>query len=160
MAQPYMHQLSALKEQVKINTLDKDILRMETSLKSPFVYLDGREGIIIIYGTSIMDNTVSFYDTILKFIDHHFMDIKSIRAYFRIVYSSSASGRYYMLLVRKLDKMFFQGRNIEIFWFQEADCFDTYADGHDIKSVIRAPLHVLELNDEELVEVDQFLSNL
>jgi hypothetical protein len=156
----YPQQISQLKNQVKVDIQDEHILRIESTLKSPFVYLDSKEGIIVIFGKSISDNVVEFFKPILEFIDNHFQDKKMIQVYFRIIYCGSASGKYLQLLVKKLDKIFLQGQNMNIFWFQEEENYDMYTDGQEYQNFTSIPFNIVELDDEKLDELDDFFSQL
>ena len=159
MNQSYLQKLSKLKDQVKVEIKDEHLLRIESTPKSPFVYLDSEEGIIVIFGRSISDN-VEFYSPILEFIDKHFQDNTMIQVYFRIIYCGSASGKYLQLLVKKLDKIFLQGQDMNIFWFQEEENYDIYTDGQEYQDFARIPFNIVELDDKELDDLDDFFSQL
>jgi hypothetical protein len=158
--QSYLKQLSILKNNVKVEIQDEYILRIESTPKSPFVYLDSEEGIIIIFGRSISDNVVEFYKPILRFIDEHFLDNKMIQVYFRIIYCGSASGKYLQLLVQKLDKIFLKGQKMNIFWFQEEENYDMYTDGQEYQDFASIPINIVELDDGKLDELDELFSQL
>jgi len=155
-----LQQLSALKDQVKVEIQDEHILRIESTPKSPFVYLDSEEGVIVLFGTSNSDNVVEIYKPVMEFIDKHFLDNKMILVYFRIIYCGSASGKYIQLLVKKLDEIFLQGQDMNIFWFQEEENYDMYTDGQEYQNFARIPFNIVELDDEDVDELDDLFSQL
>jgi hypothetical protein len=158
--QSYFHQLSTLKDQIRLETGGDHILRIESTPKTPFVYIDGAKGIVVIFGRSISDNVRKFYDPILEFIDEKLRNNSIIHIYFRIYYCGSASGKYIQLLVRSLDKIFLQGQNMNIYWFQEEDNADMYTDGESYQIHTSIPFKIVELEDGELEDLDNFLSQL
>ena len=160
MNQSYLQKLSKLKDQVKVEIQEEHILRIESTPKSPFVYLDSEEGIIVIFGRSISDNVVKFYSPILEFIDKHFLDNNLVQVYFRIIYCGSSSGKYLQMLVKMLDKIFLQGKDMNIFWYQEKENYDMYTDGQEYQVFTRIPFNIIELDDEELDELDDLFSQL
>jgi hypothetical protein len=160
--QYYLQQLSTLKDQIKVETPDEHILRIESTPKSPFVYLDSKEGIIILSGTSIPDNVIDFYDPILDFASSYFVGTPKIQVFIRLVYCGSSSSRYFLLLLRKLNEFYLKGTQVNIFWFQEEDedHYDFYTDGYEYQLNVKFPFNVIELNDADIKELDNFLSRL
>jgi hypothetical protein len=155
-----LEQLSTLEEQIKVKTQDEHVLRIESTPKTPFVYLDSKEGIMVFFGRSVPDNARVFYEPVLDHIDKHSQLTRMINVYFRIYYCGSSSGNLIRSLMKSLDKLFLQGQNMNIYWFQEGDNADMYTDGELYQGFTSIPYNIIELEDEELDELDAIFMKL
>jgi len=160
MNQSYLQQLSELKGQVKVESLDSQTLRIEQTIKGPFVFLNSKEGIIVMSGKSVLENVDDFYRPIMEFISDHFLNTSKIQVYIRPDYCNSSTSKYYLKLVLQLDKLYIKGKEVNVYWFQHEDEYDSYSDGYDYQSFVKYLFDVIELNDADIKELDNFLSRL
>ena len=49
---------------------------------------------------------------------------------------------------------------MNIFWFQEEENYDIYTDGQEYQDFARIPFNIVELDDKELDDLDDFFSQL
>ncbi len=99
MGNKYLQQLYQVRGRVTVETEDKNVLRLTRTPKTPFVYLNRREGIIIFAGIATPDDGIGFYRPILDFINSQSWGASIIVVYFRVVYVNSSSSKCLLDLI-------------------------------------------------------------
>ena len=160
MGNKYLQQLYQVGDQVSIDSIDESVLRLKRTDKTPFVYLNRREGIIIFAGIATPDDGIGFYRPILDFINSQSWGASIIVVYFRVVYVNSSSSKCLLDLLKTLNQLFLNGKEMNILWFQEADDPDVYSDGEDWQYAVKIPFDIIELSSDEINELDTFISQL
>ena len=155
-----MKYLFQLKDLVTVDTMDEQIFRMERTAKTPFVYLNRREGIIIFAGVATPDDGIGFYSPILDFINSQSWGASKIVVYFRVVYVNSSSSKCLLDLLKTLNQLFLNGKEMNILWFQKADDPDAYTEGEDWQYAVKIPFDIIELSSDEIKELDTFIMQL
>ena len=105
---------------------------------------------IIISGKSIPEDHKIVFDPILDWLsifvsnppDKTLMVLK-------LNYFNSASSRYFMKILRKLEVIPEAGKKIEIHWIYEKDDIDMYDCGLDFKDLVNFPFSLIAVDDLE-----------
>lgn len=103
---------------------------------------------IIISDKSIPEDHKTVFDPILDWLsifvsnppDKTLMELK-------LNYFNSASSRYFMKILRKLEVIPEAGKKIEIHWIYEKDDIDMYDCGLDYKDLVNIPLSLIAVDD-------------
>jgi hypothetical protein len=156
----YLQQLSWIRDQVTVGIEDESVLRIKRTPKTPFVYLNRREGIVIFAGVATPEDDTGFYRPIVDFIRSQPWDASKIAVFFRVEYVNTSSSKCLLDLLKTLNQLFLSGKSMNILWFQEADDPDDYLDGEDWLWVVKTPFDIIELHSDEIEELDSLISQL
>jgi hypothetical protein len=141
-------ELQALIDNAKSKMLDNNILRIEATAKTPFVYLNSEDGIFIIKGRGIPENTIEFFKPIVEFIECNFYGLKNYKAYCQFEYYNSDVGKYFIRVLKKLESIYKRGVNVELYWYYEKDDEDMLEEGEYYELMISVPMKFIEYTED------------
>jgi hypothetical protein len=147
MENTFIAQINHLKEIVSTNLLDKNVLHIEETPRSPFVYIKSDSGKIIFKGYGIPENSNDFFTPIFDFIEKNFINIKDIEGHFIFSYNNSSFEKELVFLYLKLNTLYKNGVNVEIYWYYERDDERMLEAGEDFISILRMPFKLVEVED-------------
>ena len=147
MENSFPDQIKYLKDLVLTNTLDKNILCIEETPKSPFVFINSESGKILFKGYGIPENSNEFFKPIFNFIESNFKNTKDIEGHFIFLYNNSSFDKELVFLYLRLNNLFKNGVNVECFWYYEKDDEDMLEAGEDWISILRMPFNLVEVED-------------
>jgi hypothetical protein len=142
-----LNQINHLKDIVSTNLQDKNVLYIEETPRSPFVYINSESGKILFKGYGIPENSNEFFKPIFDFIEKNFKNIKDIEGHFIFRYNNSSFDKELVFLNLRLNTFFKNGVNVECFWYYEKDDEDMLEAGEDWISILRMPFKLVEVED-------------
>lgn len=127
------------------NTINEQVLRIEETAKSPFIYMDPKSGLIIIKGRGIPEDSLEFFRPVFNFLDMKFINNSSIEAHFILIYYNSSFGKPLLDLFKKLEKLYKNNVNVICYWYYDEDDFEILEWGEDFQSITRLPFVLIEI---------------
>ena len=118
----------------------------EGTPKTPYVRIDGENGIIEIKGRSIPENSVEFYKPLIEWLDNYGnspLDSTSVNV--QLEYFNTSSSKCILDIFKKLELVFKKGSKVEINWYYEEDDEDMFEAGEDYQSIISIPFKMIEM---------------
>ena len=118
----------------------------EGTPKTPYVRIDGENGIIEIKGRSIPENSVEFYKPLIEWLDNYGnspLDATSVNV--QLEYFNTSSSKCILDIFKKLELVFKKGSKVEINWYYEEDDEDMFEAGEDYQSIISIPFKMIEM---------------
>lgn len=110
-----------------------------------FVLFDPQSGRYEISGRSFPENPVEFYKSMFDWIDCFVPEIDDpIVLRIELDYFNSASNRMILLLLKRLEEHFKQGKDVKIQW-----CYDDeelLGDGQMYSTIVGLPFELIEIN--------------
>lgn len=120
-------------------------LIIEGSPKTPSINFDGNEGIFLIAGRSIPENSLDFYKPVMDWLDTYINEPKELTTVnIKLEYFNTSSSKCLLDVFKKLEIMFKRGKKVGINWFYEADDEDMLEAGEDYQSIIKIPFTMKE----------------
>lgn len=108
--------------------------------------IDFKPGFLQISGRSIPEDSSSFFEPVLQWIDDYFRNPKKLtRIHFQMDYVNSNSNRVLFTILKKIDEAYSQGHNIIINWYYEEDDEIMKNLGKDFQVLVVAPFKMVEL---------------
>jgi hypothetical protein len=147
MEKSFLDQLNHLRDIVSTNLLDNNILHIEETSRSPFVYINSESGKIIFKGHGIPENSNEFFKPIFDFIEKNFKNTKDIEGHFIFCYNNSSFEKELVFLYLRLSTLYKNGVNVECNWYYEKDDERMLEAGEDFISILRIPFNLVELED-------------
>ena len=115
--------------------MDK-IFRQGTS-KTPQVLLDPEKGLISLEGRSILEDTISFYDPILKWLNEFITLPRDITINISFDYFNSTSARILLMLLQTAQGIKKHGNNLTINWYYDENDENIRESGNDFASLVK-----------------------
>jgi hypothetical protein len=121
-------------------SIDKDVVHLKGTVKTPEIYLDKNEGKIELQGRSIPEDAKQLYHPILKwfgeYIEH---PKKKTRIVFKLEYFNTASSKMIFELIGYVKKLKENGHDFKIEWHYLEDDDDILDSGETFKEISGLP---------------------
>ncbi len=125
-------------------------LYLNKTTRTPRIVLDPKEKIFEIQGRSIPENSVDFYQPVMQWMEeyrHHANE--KTRLVVRLEYFNTSSSKCLIDILRKLEKIYLDGKEVELEWYYEEQDEDMKESGEDFKEILKVPFHMIALESEE-----------
>ncbi len=129
------------------------IANMETIIregtpKTPYVRLDGENGLVEIKGRSIPENSVEFYKPIIDWLEK-FGEEPAVETgvNIQLEYFNTSSSKCILDIFKRLELIHKKGHKVEINWYYEEDDEDMFEAGEDYQSIINIPFKMIEMEE-------------
>ncbi len=121
-------------------------LYIKGTSKTPEV--DFTPGVIEISGRSIPEDSVAFYQPLVRWIENYVENPeKFTKVNFRIEYINSGSNRFIYSILKILDDFYKNGNSISITWYFEEDDDTIKGLGNDLKTFLKVPVTLMEITN-------------
>jgi len=125
-----------------------DIFYLEASPKTPKINFDSENDIFEISGRSIPENSISFYQPAISWLDNYLktpneetiLDIK-------LEYFNTSSSKCLVDIFRRFEKLHNNGKKTLIRWYYESEDEDMLESGEDFKGIIKSPVELIKTNN-------------
>lgn len=152
--------LSLIQSQAAVTTLDEHIYLLAPTNKTPLMFVNGAEGVLVLAGRLIPQDGAALFAPILEFVETHLSSEVAIRAYFRIEYTNSSSLEFIANLLKKLDERFLKGQELTINWFYEEDDDEMLDHGTYYETYTHCPFELIEIEEGEEEKLDKSIREL
>jgi hypothetical protein len=122
---------------------------IQKSQNTPFLKFE--DGVLVIAGRSIPENSVTFFEPLFKaIVEYSKKPFPVTEVNILLEYANSSTNRSLMTIFTLFEKLYENGNNVYINWFFESGDDLMYDLGHDFKAIMRLPFMVLERNSLNL----------
>ena len=120
----------------------------EGSPKTPYILMDGENGVIEIKGRSIPENSVEFYKPLIDWLENYTaLGGKPTNVNVQLEYFNTSSSKCLLDIFKKLELLHRKGTLVDINWYYEEDDEDMFEAGEDYQSIINIPFKMIALED-------------
>jgi hypothetical protein len=120
----------------------------EGTPKTPYVRLDGENGVIEIKGRSIPENSIEFYKPLIDWLEEYGDGVSwDTSVNIQLEYFNTSSSKCILDIFKKLENIFKKGQKVEVNWYYEEDDEDMFEAGEDYQSIINIPFKMIELEE-------------
>lgn len=126
-------------------------LTINREKKTPNVIFDPDKKEFRIEGRSIPEDTVRFYDPILKWIEKYVESERpdTTNLHINLEYFNTSTSRYLFGIFKILESYHIKGSPILIHWYYERDDFEMLESGEDYASILKIPFKMVSVEVEE-----------
>ncbi|HDJ32521.1 MAG TPA: DUF1987 domain-containing protein [Bacteroidetes bacterium] len=118
-------------------------LFIEKSPATPRVDLNASTGVLLIEGRSIPENSESFFEPLLTWIEQYFRNpCKQTILNLKLEYVNSGTSKYLMEILRTLRKYYNQGHELLVNWYYEEEDESMYELGVHYKESVGIPIRL------------------
>lgn len=123
---------------------------LESTPKTPRLSFNNDNGIFEISGRSIPENSIEFYKPLLDWLDQYVKTPKKDTLLIvKLEYFNTSSSKCLVEIFRKLEKAQKDSNQIAIKWYYDEEDEDMQESGEDFKEIIKIPIEMLVLKEEE-----------
>jgi len=130
-----------------------NIIKIESTSKTPFIHLNAEENTFEIKGRSIPADAEDFWGPILDWFEgygknpNEITEVKIDLEYFNI-----SSSKRLLFLLYKLNEIVDNGANVKVKWYYRENDEDMFEVGQDYAFMVKVPFDFIEYDkDLELV---------
>jgi hypothetical protein len=121
-------------------------LIIESTNKTPKVFFNALNGKMELVGRSIPENSFQFYEPLLQWLDEYAKSPQDQTNFtFKLDYFNTSSSMYILGILKKLEKMHLEGKNVKVFWYYDAEDEDMLQTGEDLRQIVKIPIEMTEL---------------
>jgi hypothetical protein len=116
---------------------------IQRTLNTPLIKFE--DGVLVISGRSIPENSISFFEPLFKFIAEYTKKPYPLtEVNVLLEYANSSTNRSLMAVFTLLEKIYENGCNINVNWYYENGDELMFELGSDFKSILRLPFSIHE----------------
>ena len=124
------------------------IYKIEGSPKSPSVTLDFNSGLFELKGRSIPEDSIDFYAPVLLAVQKYVLAAQEKTTInIQLEYFNTSSSKCILDLLKILEKIHVNGKEIIVNWHFEEDDEDMEEVGKDYQSIIKIPFKMIEIEE-------------
>jgi hypothetical protein len=123
-------------------------LFIDKTFSTPLVQFNKDDSSMLIEGRVIPEDANTIFGPISSWMESFFSEGNNkLNVIFRLYYYNTSSSKKIVLMLKRLDDLFSQGKEISAVWeFEEGDD-DCMRDGEDYKAMVKFPLEVIETKE-------------
>jgi hypothetical protein len=123
----------------------------EGGKKTPTIYFDPDKRVLRFEGRSIPEDTISFYEPILKWIEKYVEAERpdTTDLHINLEYFNTSTSRYLFGILKTLEAYHTKGSPVQIHWYYEKDDLEMLESGEDYASILKIPFKMVPVDTEE-----------
>jgi len=127
-----------------------DVINIEATPKTPYVYFDPEKGHIEIRGRSIPENSLEFYKALLEWLDEYGNAPKpETKVEVQLEYFNTSSSKCILDVFKALEGIHKKGKTeMVIHWYYEEDDEDMLEAGGDYEAIVTVPFEKIAVEEE------------
>jgi hypothetical protein len=126
-------------------------LVIKGGVKTPTVHLDPGKRQLRFEGRSIPEDTITFYEPILKWIEQYIQSERpeTTEMHINLEYFNTSTSRYLFGILKTLESYHNKGNPILVLWYYEKDDLEMLGSGEDYASILEVPFKMVPVEVEE-----------
>lgn len=121
-------------------------LKIEATLKTPYIHFDNETGNFIIKGMSCAEYAREFYAPINEWLDNYAKQpSKETVVNIEFKYFNTSSAKSILLLLQKFNNIRNTGKEVVINWFYEKNDEQMIQDGENYSEILNFPFNLKEI---------------
>jgi hypothetical protein len=121
-------------------------LKISETKKTPKLVFDNTKGIIELKGSSIMEDTITFYNPVMEWVYEYIRNPKDTTVNVHLEYFNTSSAKVLLILFKTLAKIERSGRKLEVNWYYADDDEDIMDSGHNFSMSAKLKFNFIEIS--------------
>jgi hypothetical protein len=123
-------------------------INIEKTFSTPLVKFTPENSTFLIEGRLIPEDATTVFNPINTWVDAYFAEGNSkLHIVFRLYYYNTSSSKRIVNLLKKMDVLFKEGKQVSIVWEYEEGDDDCMRDGQDYQALVKVPVEVVEAKE-------------
>ena len=125
-----------------------EILKIDATESTPYIYCDAESGRIEFKGRSIPENATNFYSPVNQWIDKYCTDTQSeVELQFYLDYINSISQKIFLDIFQKFAESKQAGKDVRVVWMYEIDDEEMEEEGKIFASKVDLEFELIVMRD-------------
>ena len=116
--------------------------------KTPLLVLDQKAGLIELKGSSIMEDTRTFYDPMMEWVYEYVKHPKDTTVNIDLEYFNTSSAKILLIFIKSLSRIQQSGHKLKVNWFYAEDDEDIRDSGHNFSIISKVKFHFIKKDPE------------
>ncbi len=128
-------------------------IKLEPTLKTPYVLADPTDGLIEIKGRSNPENSAEFYKPLIDWLDEYIeIDKEQMTLIIDLEHFNTSTSKCIMDVMKRLKKMYTSGCQVQIRWYYEEDDEEMLEAAETYEAMTGMPIEKASkpMNDRDL----------
>ncbi len=119
--------------------------------KTPYINFDPEKRQLRFEGRSIPEDTIKFYEPILKWIEKYVESerVETTDLHINLEYFNTSTSRYLFGIFKILESYHIKGNQTLVHWYYEKDDFEMLESGEDYASILKIPFKMISVEVEQ-----------
>lgn len=132
-----------------MDTITATVFQIEGNTSRPTVIFNATTGQFRISGRSILENSIRFYEPIIKWIDNYLHNpAESTEFHMELEYFNTSTSKYLLQIMQQLETLFDKCMNVTIVWYYSDE--DMQELGNDYQQIVKVPFEFKKLPPQKL----------
>ena len=132
-----------------MDTISATVFQIEGNTSRPTVIFNATTGQFRISGRSILENSIRFYEPIIKWIDNYLHNpAESTEFHMELEYFNTSTSKYLLQIMQQLETLFDKCMNVTIVWYYSDE--DMQELGNDYQQIVKVPFEFKKLPPQKL----------
>ena len=120
-------------------------IKLEGTPKTPTVEFSAKNGVLLLKGRSIPENSIEFYKPLINWIENYSASAPSKTVLnVKLEYFNTSSSKCLLDIFKRLERV---GDSATINWYYEEDDEDMLEAGEDYDAIIDIPFKMIEVEE-------------
>jgi len=120
-------------------------IKLEGTPKTPTVEFSAENGVLLLKGRSIPENSIEFYKPLINWIENYSASAPSETVLnVQLEYFNTSSSKCLLDIFKRLERI---GNPVTINWYYEEDDEDMLEAGEDYDAIIDIPFKMIEVEE-------------
>ena len=132
-----------------MDTISATVFQIDGNTSRPTVIFNATTGQFRIAGRSILENSIRFYEPIIKWIDNYIHNpVENTEFHMELEYFNTSTSKYLLQIMQQLETLFDKGVNVTIVWYYSDE--DMQELGNDYQQIVKVPFEFKKLPAQKL----------
>lgn len=123
-------------------------LLLEETSRTPYINFNAQSGVLKISGSSIPEDTLSFYREIFAWVEEYAAAHAAVTTVeVKLDYFNTSSSKCLYTIFKKLENI--KVGQVEVNWYYSLSDTDMFESGQDFLNLVKVPFKIIRLTKEE-----------
>lgn len=128
-----------------IQNLTEVNLKIKGTPNRPEIDFNAETGELVIYGKSILENAIGFYEPILEWIDMYCdSPAEMTNLHLKLEYFNTSTSKFLLSIIEKIEELYQGGAEAKVHWYYTDE--DMEELGEDYSNLIDVPFSFIEFS--------------
>ncbi len=108
----------------------------------PYINFDRQNGNLNIAGRSILENSIAFFEPVIKWLDLYILQPAPITTFnIKLDYFNTSTSKYILMIIEYLEELHKGGNIVQVNWYYNDE--DMQELGEDYKNIVNVPFELI-----------------
>lgn len=127
-----------------MDTITDNLYQVEGNTSRPTIIFNAQSGQFRMLGRSILENSIRFYEPIIKWIDGYIKNpAEKTEFHMELEYFNTSTSKYLLQILQQFELLLDKGSDVSVVWYSADE--DMEELGNDYQQIVHIPFEFKEL---------------